>query len=118
MAGLNVALSVRYPYGLDTPMTGTGTAQSAQGTVEQAIDAVLGDVVARPLVLESRERALVSLLVEGHTDTSAARRLQVSPRTVTNMLRTLMDQLGVKNRFQLGIALGLRTTAQSWPGES
>jgi DNA-binding NarL/FixJ family response regulator len=62
-----------------------------------------------PIALAPRERALLRLLAAGHTDTSAARRLYVSPRTVTNMLRALMDQLGVNNRFQLGIALGLHT---------
>ncbi|MEV6491982.1 LuxR C-terminal-related transcriptional regulator [Actinoplanes sp. NPDC051633] len=56
--------------------------------------------------LTSRERALVALLAQGHTDATAARELRVSPRSVSNMLRSLMDRLQVDNRFQLGLALG------------
>jgi len=53
-----------------------------------------------------REEELIWLLMAGHTDSSAARRLNVSPRTITYMLRNLMDRLTVNNRFQLGVALG------------
>jgi DNA-binding NarL/FixJ family response regulator len=69
-----------------------------------------------PVMLDPREQVLVSLLATGLTDASAARRLRVSPRTVTNVLRALMDRLGVNNRFQLGLALGLaaRRGPQRW----
>ncbi|MET8975874.1 helix-turn-helix transcriptional regulator [Streptomyces sp. NPDC004539] len=60
------------------------------------------------LDLDDRQRKLIALLYAGHTDTSAAHRLGVSPRTVTNILRALMDRLGVDNRFQLGMVLGSR----------
>jgi DNA-binding CsgD family transcriptional regulator len=56
--------------------------------------------------LTTRERSLIHLLAQGHTDATAARELHISPRSVTNTLRALMDQLGVENRFQLGLALG------------
>lgn len=56
--------------------------------------------------LSARERALVALLAEGHTDMTAARELGISVRSVSNILRHLMDRLHVDNRFQLGIALG------------
>jgi DNA-binding CsgD family transcriptional regulator len=56
--------------------------------------------------LTTRERSLVRLLAQGHTDTTAAREMHISPRSVTNTLRALMDQLGVENRFQLGLTLG------------
>jgi DNA-binding CsgD family transcriptional regulator len=58
------------------------------------------------ITLSARERDLVSLLAQGHTDLSAAAILHISPRSVTNILRNLMDRLGVENRFQLGLALG------------
>nr|WP_272925377.1 helix-turn-helix transcriptional regulator [Streptomyces sp. SID4950] len=58
--------------------------------------------------MDERQRKLITLLLAGHTDVSAANRLGVSPRTVTNILRSLMDRLGVENRFQLGVALGSR----------
>ncbi|MCA2213803.1 helix-turn-helix domain-containing protein [Jidongwangia harbinensis] len=58
------------------------------------------------IVLSTRERQLVALLAQGHTDVSAAEILNISPRSVTNILRSLMDRLAVENRFQLGLALG------------
>src|SRR4051812_21872229 len=60
------------------------------------------------LPLDERQRMLIHLLLAGHTDASAASRLGISSRTVTNILRSLMDRLGVDNRFQLGVALGTR----------
>lgn len=66
------------------------------------------------LTLGSRERALIGLLAEGHSDADAARELRISRRAVTYALRDLMDQLGVDNRFQLGLALGhIGAAAQS-----
>nr|MDT0660374.1 LuxR C-terminal-related transcriptional regulator [Micromonospora sp. DSM 115978] len=62
------------------------------------------------IILDDRERALITLLARGHTDATAARELHVSPRTVSNILRSLMDRLGVENRFQLGLALGAART--------
>jgi DNA-binding CsgD family transcriptional regulator len=66
--------------------------------------------------LNPRERAVVTLLAAGHTDATAARELRISQRSVTNVLRSLMDRLGVDNRFQLGLALGaLRAVAPQRP---
>jgi DNA-binding CsgD family transcriptional regulator len=58
------------------------------------------------IALTARERDLVALLAQGHTDVTAAKQLHISARSVTNTLRALMDRLGVDNRFQLGLALG------------
>jgi DNA-binding NarL/FixJ family response regulator len=58
-------------------------------------------------VFTPREKALVELLAAGHTDASAARRLGLSPRTVSYTVQSLMDRLEVENRFQLGLALGM-----------
>ncbi|MDQ7910709.1 helix-turn-helix transcriptional regulator [Phytohabitans sp. ZYX-F-186] len=60
------------------------------------------------LELDPREHTLIGLLAQGHTDASAATELRVSPRTVSTIVRSLMDRLGVENRFQLGLALGAR----------
>jgi LuxR family transcriptional regulator of spore coat protein len=59
------------------------------------------------ITLSDRERELIALLAQGHTDVTAAEHLNISPRSVTNVLRSLMDRLGVENRFQLGLALGI-----------
>jgi DNA-binding CsgD family transcriptional regulator len=58
------------------------------------------------IALSDRERDLIALLARGHTDVSAAAELRISARTVTNIMRNLMDRLGVDNRFQLGLTLG------------
>ncbi|WP_245908156.1 helix-turn-helix domain-containing protein [Pseudosporangium ferrugineum] len=58
------------------------------------------------ITLSGRERELVALLALGHTDVTAAAELRISARTVTSTMRTLMDRVGVDNRFQLGLALG------------
>lgn len=56
--------------------------------------------------LSPREEAIVNQLVLGHTDAVAARALHISERTVSTIVRSLMDRLDVRNRFQLGVALG------------
>jgi DNA-binding CsgD family transcriptional regulator len=56
--------------------------------------------------LTPREHKLITLLTQGHTDASAARRLHIGVRTVTTVMRSLMDRFGVDNRFQLGLVLG------------
>ncbi len=67
------------------------------------------------ITLSERERELIALLAEGHTDVTAAELLAISPRSVTNLLRNLMDRLGVENRFQLGLALGFLRKAHVPP---
>ncbi len=68
--------------------------------------------------LTPRERHLVALLARGHTDATAARELRVSPRSVSTMLRSLMDRLEVDNRFQLGLALGSSHAIPTHPSPS
>jgi DNA-binding CsgD family transcriptional regulator len=64
-----------------------------------------------PIVLTPREKVVVGLLAEGHTDASAAQHLGISQRTIAYTLRALMDRVGVDNRFQLGLALGATRAA-------
>jgi DNA-binding CsgD family transcriptional regulator len=64
-----------------------------------------------PIALTPRERAIVELLAQGHTDETAARELDLSRRTVGYALGGLMGRLGVDNRFQLGLALGAMRAA-------
>jgi DNA-binding CsgD family transcriptional regulator len=68
-------------------------------------------VEVSPIVLTTREKAIVALLAEGHTDTIVADRLGLGQRTIAYSLRGLMDRLGVDNRFQLGLALGAANAA-------
>jgi DNA-binding CsgD family transcriptional regulator len=64
-----------------------------------------------PIVLNQREKALVALLADGYSDESAAAQLGLSRRTVLYSLRSLMDRVGVENRFQLALVLGATGTA-------
>lgn len=59
-----------------------------------------------PFSLAPREQAVVAALVRGCTDASTARELRISERSVSTIVRSLMDRLNVDNRFQLGVALG------------
>lgn len=56
--------------------------------------------------LSPREKVILGLLVDGHTDSSVAQQLGISQRTIAYTLRALMDRLCVDNRFQLGLVLG------------
>jgi DNA-binding CsgD family transcriptional regulator len=67
------------------------------------------------IVLSDREQALIDLLAMGHTDLTAAAELRISARSVTNVLRSLMDRVGVDNRFQLGLTLGTMRAAAPPP---
>jgi DNA-binding CsgD family transcriptional regulator len=66
-----------------------------------------GEFSAAPsLELTARERAVVGMLLHGRTDAATARALRLSERSITNVVRSLMDRVGANNRFQLGVALG------------
>jgi DNA-binding NarL/FixJ family response regulator len=67
-------------------------------------------------ILTPREDAVVRLLARGYTDARAARELHISERSVSNIVRSMMDKLGVDNRFQMGVALGLLAVAPMPPG--
>ena len=67
-------------------------------------------------ILTPREDAVVRLLARGYTDARAARELHISERSVSNLVRSTMDKLGVDNRFQMGVALGLLSAVPMPPG--
>jgi DNA-binding NarL/FixJ family response regulator len=58
------------------------------------------------LDLTERDRTVIDLLALGHTDAAVAAHLRLSERTITTIVKSLMDRVGATNRFQLGIALG------------
>ena len=63
------------------------------------------------LTLSTREQQLIQLLAGGLTDAGAARHMHISERSVSTIMRSLMDRAGVDNRFQLGLVLGAAQAA-------
>jgi DNA-binding CsgD family transcriptional regulator len=64
-----------------------------------------------PMTLTPRERAIITLLTTGQTDSDVSAQLGISVRTIAYTLRDLMSRLGVQNRFQLGLVLGAQSAA-------
>lgn len=59
-------------------------------------------------VLSEDQQALIALLATGLKDEAIAHELGVTARTVRRRIQTLYDLLGVRNRFQAGVALKAR----------
>jgi DNA-binding CsgD family transcriptional regulator/predicted transcriptional regulator len=93
--------------------------QSDPGYLARPVAEALAEADQQPdgpaIALTPRERAIVELLAQGHTDETAARELDLSRRTVGYALGGLMSRLGVDNRFQLGLALGAMKAASPVP---
>ncbi|MGY4719801.1 helix-turn-helix domain-containing protein [Naumannella cuiyingiana] len=71
----------------------------------------LGDSAPRDVHgLTPQEAQLMRLLAEGHTDESAARRLQVSVRTIRRIVAELTERLEAHSRFEAGA----KAAARGW----
>lgn len=58
------------------------------------------DTKADPAHLTRREREILELLSEGHSDAGIANRLFISQRTVNNHVHAILTKLGAQNRTQ------------------
>ena len=58
--------------------------------------------------LDLRDARILSLLSDGHSDSTIARESGISVRTVERRVRSLMDRLGAKTRFQAGVQAARR----------
>lgn len=65
--------------------------------------------------LTGQERALLSLLAQGATDTVVARKLGISPRTARRNTAQLMERLEARSRFQAGAKAAERGWLSSSP---
>ncbi len=68
--------------------------------------------------LSAREREVLGLIAQGHTNQAVADRLDVSVKTVESYRSRVMDKLGLKNRADLtrfAIEQGLLTSGPSEP---
>ena len=66
------------------------------------------DVNDGDTLLDPRDVQILTLLATGATDTTIAKQLRVSQRTVERRLRALMDHLGASTRFQTGVLAARR----------
>ncbi|WP_223874612.1 helix-turn-helix domain-containing protein [Salinispora fenicalii] len=58
--------------------------------------------------IEPSERELLRILADGHTDEAAARKLNLSLRTIRRMTANLMERLDARSRFQAGVRAAQR----------
>jgi len=58
--------------------------------------------------LDIRDARILSLLSDGRSDSTIAREFGISLRTVERRVRSLMDRLGAKTRFQAGVQAARR----------
>lgn len=63
--------------------------------------------------LSPRERHIIALIAEGHTNKEIAAKLVLSDRTVKNYIATMFSKLGVERRTQ-AVSLYLKAQSPSW----
>lgn len=79
---------------------------AGQGSVGEA--ARDDDTLARRYArLTPQQQTILRYLAEGETDRMIARRIGVTPRTVTRRVAEIYQELGVEGRFQAGVAAHL-----------
>ena len=96
----------------DAPLEALVRALETVGNGGMYIDPALADVIiratpARELGLTSRERDVLRLLADGHSNESIGRELFISPDTARTQLGAAMAKLGVSTRTQ-AVASALR----------
>ncbi|MFI5806362.1 LuxR C-terminal-related transcriptional regulator [Streptomyces sp. NPDC051561] len=71
-----------------------------------------------PLLTDETRRAVLRLMVEGHTDTAIASRLGISTRTVSTHIRKAADLVGSRSRAQLAYQLARSAHLENGPDDS
>ncbi|MCG7525371.1 helix-turn-helix transcriptional regulator [Streptomyces sp. OfavH-34-F] len=56
-------------------------------------------------LLTGQEQAIIRMLAMGAKDDAIARQLSISPRTLSRIISTVLDRLGVQSRFQAAVQL-------------
>ena len=93
---------------LDALVRALGTVASGGMYVDPALaDVLIKAMPARELGLTPRERDVLRLLADGHSNESIGRELFISPDTARTQLGTAMAKLGVSPRTQ-AVAAALR----------
>ncbi|WP_256328517.1 LuxR family transcriptional regulator [Nocardioides sp. YR527] len=65
-----------------------------------------GDTSTMKEVAGEQRSMTLRMLIEGHSDPAASKRLGVSPRTYAGYVSDLKDEFGADTRFQLGYEIG------------
>ncbi|HUQ22865.1 MAG TPA: response regulator transcription factor [Gaiellaceae bacterium] len=96
----------------DAPLEELVRALATVGTGGMYIDPALADVLirstpGRELGLTARERDVLRMLADGHSNESIGRELFISPDTARTQLGAAMAKLGVSTRTQ-AVAMALR----------
>lgn len=107
--GIATAVAVRDPAVVRFLVT------TFERTWERARPFLAGDEETVREITESRRAMVIRLLIEGHTDVQAARRMGVSPRTYAGYVADLREEYGARTRIQLGHTLGRLGIAGSDP---
>ena len=93
---------------LDTLVRALGTVSGGGMYIDPALaDVLIRSSPARDLGLTARERDVLRLLADGHSNESIGRALFISPDTARTQLGTAMAKLGVSTRTQ-AVAAALR----------
>ena len=93
---------------LDTLVRALGTVTGGGMYIDPALaDVLVRATPARDLGLTARERDVLRLLADGHSNESIGRELFISPDTARTQLGTAMAKLGVSTRTQ-AVAAALR----------
>ncbi|WP_036555616.1 LuxR family transcriptional regulator [Nocardioides insulae] len=99
--GLTSALAVREPsmvaYLVDVFERSWERARPFSGSPDRSVNQ---DIAAEQRSMTMR------MLIEGHPDAAAAKRLGVSPRTYAGYVADLKDEFDAETRFQLGYTIG------------
>ena len=64
-------------------------------------------------IAEEVRQLTVRMLTEGHSDSASAKRVGVSTRTYASYVAALKQEYNVDTRFQLGLAMGTRSSEQT-----
>lgn len=106
-AGLVAAVSstIDLMLRLAAPLAATHPRASTQSMARQRTDGVQA---ATSDALSDQERLILTLLAAGVPDATVARRVGVSQRTFDRRVRSVMDRLNARTRFQAGVLAARR----------
>lgn len=83
--------------------------EMAYGGMAARIDTAQRSVEHDPLqALTARESEVARLAAAGHSNKAIARMLAISPWTIKNQMRAVLDKTGTRNRTELSALLGSR----------